>query len=273
MSRRGLKSTPSDTGEEEKREPPECGRRTRMVPPDRGKPRADHAVSIESSASDPERGLMKPIGPCEVRILLTITIFNEYTMLYRDNNIFTYYEYAMKDETSAKKELRDRLLGNSLEDADDLMAYVQYASRLAALGDDAEINKLPSVFERSPFAGNVAGILKTRCKRGAWEAVEYSGETLAFSLIDAQDFYCFQLRFGESFPMVKPLFDYWWEACEAAELDEDAAGILRDFLDVYPIPEKERLPVVGTPITEFEYQLLDRIFAGVKTRNAPYICT
>lgn len=170
----------------------------------------------------------------------------------------------MQNETSILRELHDRLINNPLADADDLMAYVQYASRLAALGDDSEIAKLPAIFERSPFAGNVADILKTRCKRGAWEAIEYSGETLALSLIDAQDFYCFQLRFGESFPSVKPLFDYWWEAAEHAELDEEAAGMLRDFLDVYPISVEEQLPIIETPITEFEYALLDQLFEGVK---------
>lgn len=172
----------------------------------------------------------------------------------------------MPNETSILQELRDRLLGNPIEDADDLTAYIQYASRLAALGDDSEIKKLPAVFERPQFAGKVADILKARCEQGIWEASEYTGEGLAFSLIDAQDFRCFQLRQAESFPSLIPLLENWWEACEAAELDEDAAGMLRDFLDVYPIPEEERLPVVGTPITEFEYKLLDRLFANVKPR-------
>jgi hypothetical protein len=187
----------------------------------------------------------------------------------------------MSIKKDSKQELRNRLSKNKLEDACDLMAFVQYASRLAALGDDTGVQQLRNeIFLRPEFAENLPEILKTRCDQGIWETEEYPGEDLALSLIDAQDFHCFSARFPDiltnrvSIPSgarieLRIFFDLWWEACENAELDEDAAEMLRDFLKVYPIPEEERLPVVNTPITEWEYALLDRIYAGVELPVTP----
>ena len=189
----------------------------------------------------------------------------------------------MLNEIDAKQELRDRLSENLLEDADDLMEFVQDSSRLAALGDDSGINRLPELFSRPAFAGNLLNIFDNRCKQGIWDAEEYSGEELALSLIEAQDFYCFQQRFK---PLLETLiyapeiggtrtamhtFEAWWEACEDAELDEDAAEMIRDFLKVFPIPEEERLPVINTPTTDWEYALLDAVYAGVELPLIPLI--
>ncbi|MDR1384422.1 MAG: hypothetical protein LBJ67_11370 [Planctomycetaceae bacterium] len=173
----------------------------------------------------------------------------------------------MLNEVDCQQELLSRLNENQLEDTDDLNAYIQYASRLAALGNDTEINKLPDIFNKPPFAGNIPEILKTRCEQGIWEVMEYSGDGLALSLIDAQDFHCFFQRFEQEYgniPVTIPLgtaplrifFNEWQEVCENAELDEDAAEMLQNFLQVYPIPENERLPVVNTPITQWEYGML-----------------
>jgi hypothetical protein len=173
----------------------------------------------------------------------------------------------MLNEIDANQELLGRLSENKLKNTDDLMAFIQNASRLAALGDNTEAERLNEIFARPEFAGNLPETLKIRCEQGIWEVEEYFGKELAFSLIDAQDFYCFSRRFPDilqrkvKIPLgcmaeLRHWFEVWFDACESAELDEDAAEILCDFLTVYPIPEEERLPIVNTPITENEYKLL-----------------
>jgi hypothetical protein len=181
----------------------------------------------------------------------------------------------MTNEMDTKQELREWISENPLEDADDLVAFVQDASLLAALGDNVGTQQFPEIFSRPKYAENFSEILKTRCELGIWEAEHYTGEALALSLLDAQDFYCFARRFPERFDEkvrvssganieLRKFFKCWWDACEHAELDNDAAEMLEEFLRVYPIPEDERLPVVDTPIADWEYALLDKIYAGVE---------
>ncbi|MGL6193259.1 MAG: hypothetical protein ACRC2T_00385 [Thermoguttaceae bacterium] len=163
------------------------------------------------------------------------------------------------------QELRERIAGNQLEDADDLLSMVQISGRLAALGDDNPLKKLPSVFNHVKFRGKITEIFVQRCKEGIWDVQERLGEPLAFALIDAQDFSCFWRRTQDILPKeLAPYFEAWWDACETTTLDEETAEILREFLIMYPLPEEERLPVVNTPITEYEYKLLDKHYDNVK---------
>jgi hypothetical protein len=182
----------------------------------------------------------------------------------------------MLNKIDAKSELRDRISTNLLEDANDLMAFIQDASRLAALGDDSAVTQLPDIFRRPEFADNLAESLKDRCEQGKYEAWEYEGEQLALSLIEAQDFYCFHRRFapfleqtlvtaisGVKLP-VRIWFDKWWEVCEVSRLNEDAVQMIKNFRKVFPIPEEECLPVISTPIAEWQYALLDYLYKDVE---------
>ena len=163
------------------------------------------------------------------------------------------------------RELCRWLADNPLEDTDDLLEFIQYSARLAALGEKEYLQKLLPLLERSLFSERLPEILKVRCEQGIWETEEYSGEELALSLIDAQDFYCFQKIFGSwLFYAVNPWFGDWWEACERADLDEAAAQMLRDFRHIYPIPADWLLPVIETPITQTEYAFLNTAYANVK---------
>ncbi|MDR2439410.1 MAG: hypothetical protein LBE12_08590 [Planctomycetaceae bacterium] len=155
------------------------------------------------------------------------------------------------------QELLNRLAKNPLQEDGDLTAYIQYASRIAALGDDTKIKELPVLFAKEPFAGNVIKILKQRCEEGWWDVSEYTGKYLALSLIDAQDFYCFERRFGRDFPELEPYFTKWRQDCEDVEIDDECAVFLKAFIEKFPIPEEERLPVIDTPITEREWMLLE----------------
>jgi hypothetical protein len=174
-------------------------------------------------------------------------------------------------ELNPVQELQNRLAKNPLKETDDLMAFTQDVSRLAALGDETKAKELPMLFAKEPFAGKIVDILKQRCEEGWWDVSEYTGKYLALSLIDAQDFYCFWQRNGEKFQELKPYFTKWFQDAEDAEIDEECAEFLEAFLEKFPIPEEERLPVIDTPITEREYALLDFAYRNVKL--PVYNCT
>ncbi|MDR3198410.1 MAG: hypothetical protein LBU34_11135 [Planctomycetaceae bacterium] len=165
---------------------------------------------------------------------------------------------------NAKIELLDRLANNTLQDTDDLTAYIQYACRLMSLGDHSKIDDFAFLFAKEQFAGKISDIIKERCKQGWFEIANYPGEDLALSLIDAQDFYLFERQFGKDYPEIKPYFRKWWDDCEDVGIDEECAEFLEKFLETFPIPEEERLPVINTPITEREWALLDFAYRNVE---------
>ena len=164
-----------------------------------------------------------------------------------------------------KQILREKLESNLLEDSDDLLFYIQDASRLAALGDGDYFKRLPEMFNKPLFKGKIVEILEARCREGIWDVEERLGEPLGLALIDAQDFFFFWQRMKEILPSsLEPLFEAWWETCEEALLDDESAEILDDFRMTYPIPEEELLPVVETPITETDKSILWELFAPVE---------
>ncbi|MDR0611104.1 MAG: hypothetical protein LBG58_13410 [Planctomycetaceae bacterium] len=163
----------------------------------------------------------------------------------------------------AKVELLDRLTNNPLQDADDLTAYIQYACRLASLGDRSKIDEFPALFAKEPFAGKVSDILKKRCKQGWFEIENYSGDDLALSIIDTQDFYLFEQEFGKNYYELKPYFTKWFQDVDDIEIDEECGELLESFLKVFPIPEEKCLPVIAVPITTREWQLLHFFYKNV----------
>lgn len=164
-----------------------------------------------------------------------------------------------------KQILREKLESHLLEDSDDLLFYIQDASRLAALGDEDYFKRLPEIFSMPLFKGKIVEILEERCREGIWDIEERLGEPLGLALIDAQDFFCFWRRMKEILPpKMEPLFEAWWEECADAQLDAEAAEILDDFRMTYPISEEDLLPVVETPITETEKSILRELFAHVE---------
>jgi hypothetical protein len=162
----------------------------------------------------------------------------------------------------AKEVLRNRLANNQLEDTTDLMSYIQYASRLAALGDTDVLNKIYEIHLIEQEVTTMTQLLKERCELGQKEVENYYGEELAISLIDAQDFYCFELRFGKYYPDALPYLEKWQDACQKANIrgiDDECAEALAVFLENYPIPEEEHLPIINTPMTNTEWALLEYI--------------
>lgn len=168
---------------------------------------------------------------------------------------------------NAIQQLRFRVEQNPLDDADDLMEYVQYAARLAALEDNTFLKRIPELFAGENFTGLIPEILEQRVRQGVWELEEYDGEMLAMSLMDANDFYCFQRLYPEVEQFInksRPWFGNWWNAAQYAELNAEAAEMLEAFLETFPIPEDLCLAKVQFPITEGQYALLDAIYADVE---------
>jgi hypothetical protein len=82
-----------------------------------------------------------------------------------------------------------------------------------------------------------------------------AGDPLAEAIIDAEDAGCLrqmESRTTSLLPGLESIVDPWLQAAEEAVLDEDAAEVVREHADAYPLPEACRLPVVQTPLTDLE---------------------
>jgi hypothetical protein len=168
-----------------------------------------------------------------------------------------------KNTNNPIEELRNRLANNPLADTNDTLNYWQYAARLATLGDDNILQKIMSDISADSVQ-KWSDALKKRCIRGINEVMEYEGEELALSIIDANDFYCFEKRSNNLFAELQPYFAEWQDVCEHAQLNDEAADLLRGFIAVFNIPEDDRLPVIDKPLSETEYALLQHIYKDVR---------
>lgn len=164
--------------------------------------------------------------------------------------------------------LNARIAEINLEDEEDLCQYIQLASRMKALGDSKAFDKIPEIFKKDEFK-NIDEILSERCKRGIWDIDEQDGEELGLTLIEAQDFkifYEFTKDQGLYSAKTGVMFERWLEETKWKMIDEKTESVLTDWIDMYPIPEDLRLPVVDSPVTEWDYELLGTI-AGFLPRN------
>ncbi|MCR5164245.1 MAG: hypothetical protein K6C40_09530 [Thermoguttaceae bacterium] len=155
-----------------------------------------------------------------------------------------------------------RIENNHLEDIEDLYEYIELSSRMKALGDSRAFDKIPQILERDEFKGKLDSLLKLRFQRGMWDLDEQDGEELAFTLIEAQDyhlFYEFTKDSGIYSENTGNLFKQWAKETSLKMIDEQTASVLNDWLVTYPIPEYLRLPVVDSPVTEWDYELLGTI--------------
>lgn len=166
--------------------------------------------------------------------------------------------------TEALAKLKKRIEKNQLEDEDDLLIFIQLSSRMKALGDSSEFDKIGEILKEKKFPENFDALLKDRCERGIWDVQEQQGEELGLSIIEAQDFWLFynyaKGLFSES---LNYLFEEWSHETYLAALNEEAADTIRSFTMTYAIPEEELLAVVAAPVTEFEYKLIDRLATSV----------
>ena len=167
-----------------------------------------------------------------------------------------------------RENLRQWLVDNLLEDDTDLMHYAQFAGRLASLGDTSGIEAFAKIAQRPAFAGRLEAILEERCQRGLWDLDQQLGRDLAHCVIEAQDFWCFR-RYAKVLvpPRIAALIEEWATKASDVELDDEAVDLLERFLITYPIAEEDQLPTVSAPMTQEQYEMLDRVLLSIKPRE------
>lgn len=157
--------------------------------------------------------------------------------------------------TESIQSLRDQVDGISPSAAPSALDYIASASRLAALGDASRLNARGQ--RCRPFVNEIPKWIGERCQKGMWDLRNLEGEDLGLSLIDAQDFHCFLALAGEDLPEeTRRAIEAWTEETDDAPLDADTVDVLERFRLVYPIPDRLRLPVVESPVTDFEMAVL-----------------
>ena len=173
-------------------------------------------------------------------------------------------ETAMTDEIKIHQEraladLRDRLNEIKFEDDVDLEFYIQYAGRLASLGDKSGIERLPEILNLPMYKGRFNEILTERANRGVWDCNEQLGEELGHSIIEAQDYYCFFRHYDllPTFIMARIL--EWVDVAMKQELDEDAVELLEQYLLTYPLDDDDQIAPVAAPMTSEQKAIIERI--------------
>lgn len=171
--------------------------------------------------------------------------------------------------TEALAKLKKRIEKNRLEDEDDLLIFIQLSSRMKALGDSSEFDKIGEIVQQK-FPESFDAILEERCRRGIWDVENQMGQEQGLSIIEAQDFWLFY-NYSENTGLFSSKlnfrFEEWSHETYLAAIDEEAADTIRSFILTYPIPEEYQLAVVTAPVTEFEYDLIDRIAETVPVHH------
>lgn len=160
--------------------------------------------------------------------------------------------------------LESRIENLEFEDDYELCLFIMLASRMKALGEDKYFNQIPEICNKY-FPGKLDEIIRENTKCLTWDLNEQSGEELAFTIIEIQDWYCFRQFTKDSDLYDKNTGPYMDQAAEEADLktlDLEAASVLREWIATYPIPEDLRLPVVDIPLTALDYMILDILQRG-----------
>jgi hypothetical protein len=132
-------------------------------------------------------------------------------------------------------------------------AWWLLASRLAALGDDGPFCSWPS--HARQLGIDAVEALQEAAAIGVAVLGDGAGEPLAEAIIDAEDAAC--LREAEArctglLPGLTPVIEAWLLAASAAIPDSDAAEIVREHAEAWPVPDSIRLPAVQTPLSDVE---------------------
>lgn len=159
-----------------------------------------------------------------------------------------------------------------VEDDYNLCQYCCYSGRLASLGKDTWLKRVPELFRHEPFKGRLDEIFQTFI-RAEWQDCSCQEEEMLGVVITvAQDFHCF-LKHLENPPFSSQtlgLVHEWENNINALELDAKAVDFLEDFRDTFPLPDEDCLRVVLAPISE---EMLDGLREIYPASNAVYQST
>lgn len=162
----------------------------------------------------------------------------------------------------ALAKLTARIQKIEFEDDFDLCYYIEMASRMKALGYSDYFDRIPEICQKDIYRGRLDEIIRNNARRGMFDLDERDGSEAACIIVEAQDWYCFRQFTKNSGLYDKntgPYMDQWAEETSLKMFNAETASFLRDWLDTYPIPEELRLPVVDSPVTEWEYDIMGKI--------------
>lgn len=179
---------------------------------------------------------------------------------------------AVDPRLQAMQWIRDDLAAMAIEDAADACLYLAKAARLRVLGD-------PSFFDGWERQARLTGHdlvqgLRERARNGRWDLRYAEGTLLARALIDASDFHILRLVDAERGGLLAEAgrsLQAWAEDAEQAVLDDEAADEIRNFSDLYPIPERYRLEVLHEPLGDFERAILAALPAVPSVELRPLV--
>lgn len=164
----------------------------------------------------------------------------------------------MSNVAEALAKLEARIGKLNFEDDFELCQFIALSSRMKALGESQYFDQIPEICQKDPYRGRLDEIIQQYAKMYMWDLEKQSGEELALTITEIQDWYCFRQFTKDSDLYDKntgPYMDGMEDEADLVSLDSEAAALLRDWLDAYPIPEELRLPVVDTPLTDFDYKI------------------
>lgn len=135
-----------------------------------------------------------------------------------------------------------------------LLTYIAWSARLMSLpsGDDRLLREWPKLAAQRRDTFDLSTALRNRCRQGLWDLQYAIGEELGVAMIAAQDFHCFWKREGELLdPETREDLEGWFFEAEETSLDEQAAEMLRTFIEQFPLLPEFRLTAVDAPLSTF----------------------
>ena len=154
-----------------------------------------------------------------------------------------------------KKDFANEVSQLAVRDEQDLLRFLPWAARLAALGDERQLARWPGLARQ--VRADLARLLADRCEEGIWDLRYAIGEDLGLAVIDAQDFYCFYQLQHDLLPKAgRAHLKAWFEEANDTSLDEEAVETLEIFIEKFPIREELRLAIVAAPMGSFTWAVL-----------------
>ena len=147
----------------------------------------------------------------------------------------------------------------------DLTLYIEYAGRMASLGDNSAIENIDKVFSLPQYVNRIDDIIEMRVKDGLWDLDEQLEEDLALSIIEAQDFYSFVRHCGDKLSdKSKARIEEWANYASKQSLDDEAVQFLENWVREYRIDEDDQLAPIAAPLSEVQLGMIDRVLASIK---------
>lgn len=164
----------------------------------------------------------------------------------------------MATKSNGMKALSKKLSTAPLKTEMQWISFALLAARLAALGDKRQLQRFFKAV--ADHKEQVKALLKDTASKGIVLFDTAKGKKAALAAIVAQDAACF-LDFDASgiLKRDKPLsalWERWIETSDSAELDEASVEQIENWLEEFPIPEKHRIRVIDSPLSEFQKRLL-----------------